>query len=42
MIAHPRYARNTGSGEQLASTTRLVAADQSIYHDPDHPSGIVF
>ncbi len=26
--AHPRYARNTGSGEPLASATRLVVADQ--------------
>ena len=42
VIAHPRYARNTGSGEPLASATRLVVADQLIYHDPDHPSGIVF
>ncbi|MEO6892382.1 MAG: CocE/NonD family hydrolase [Ktedonobacteraceae bacterium] len=39
--AHPRYARNTGSGEPLASATTLLAADQSIYHDPDHPSAIV-
>ncbi len=38
--AHPRYARNTGSGEPLASATKLIAADQSIYHDPDHPSAI--
>lgn len=38
--AHPRYARNTGSGEPLASATKLIAADQSIYHDPEHPSGI--
>jgi putative CocE/NonD family hydrolase len=39
--AHPRYARNTGSGEPLATATKLIAADQSIYHDPDHPSAIV-
>ena len=38
--AHPRYARNTGSGEPLASATKLVVADQSIYHDPDHPSSV--
>jgi putative CocE/NonD family hydrolase len=38
--AHPRYARNTGSGEPLASATRLVVANQLIYHDPDHPSSI--
>lgn len=39
--AHPRYARNTGSGEPLGDATRLLSADQSIYHDPEHPSGIV-
>ncbi len=38
--AHPRYARNTGSGEPLALATKLVIADQAIYHDPDHPSNI--
>jgi putative CocE/NonD family hydrolase len=39
--AFPRYARNPGSGEPRASATRLVAADQSVYHDPDHPSAII-
>jgi putative CocE/NonD family hydrolase len=39
--AHPRYARNPSSGEPLASATRLFAADQSISHDPTHPSAIV-
>jgi putative CocE/NonD family hydrolase len=39
--AHPRYARNTGSGEPLATATKLVIADQSVYHDPDHPSAFV-
>lgn len=39
--AHPRYVRNTGSGEPLASATKLLVADQSIYHDPDHPSAII-
>lgn len=39
--AHPRYARNTGSGEPLASATKLLVVDQSIYHDSDHPSAIV-
>lgn len=38
--AHPRYARNTGSGEPLATASKLIVADQSIYHDPEHPSGI--
>ncbi len=39
--AHPRYARNPGSGEPLATATRLVAADQAVYHDPVRPSAIV-
>jgi putative CocE/NonD family hydrolase len=36
----PRYARNPGAGEPRASATRLVAADQSVYHDPERPSAI--
>jgi putative CocE/NonD family hydrolase len=39
--AHPRYARNPGSGEPLATATKLVPADQLLYHDPDHPSVLV-
>ncbi|EPX58626.1 X-Pro dipeptidyl-peptidase-like protein [Cystobacter fuscus DSM 2262] len=39
--AHPRYARNTGSGEPLATAKTLVAADQSVFHDPAHPSALV-
>lgn len=39
--AHPRFARNPGSGEPLASATKLCSATQSIYHDPEHPSGVV-
>ncbi len=39
--AHPRFARNTGSGEPLARATILRAADQTIYHDPAHPSHIL-
>ncbi|HEY7122755.1 MAG TPA: CocE/NonD family hydrolase [Ktedonobacterales bacterium] len=38
--AHPRFARNPGSGEPLATATKLIVADQAIYHDPDHPSAI--
>ena len=39
--AHPRFARNPGSGERLATATTLLAADQAVYHDPAHPSAIV-
>jgi putative CocE/NonD family hydrolase len=37
----PRYARNPGTGEPRATATRLVAADQFVYHDPAHPSAII-
>jgi putative CocE/NonD family hydrolase len=39
--AHPRYARNTGTGEPLATATALARADQQVFHDPGHPSAIV-
>lgn len=39
--AHPRFARNFGTGEPTATATRLVAAEQSLYHDPSHPSAIL-
>ncbi len=39
--AHPRFARNLGSGEPLASSTKLCVAEQTVYHDPHHPSAIV-
>jgi len=39
--AFPRYARNPGTGEPHATATRLVAADQTVYHDPGHASAII-
>lgn len=39
--AHPRFARNTGSGEPLATATKLLVADQTIYHDAAHPSAFI-
>lgn len=39
--AHPRFARNLGSGEPLATAMTLRVADQAIYHDPEHPSAIL-
>jgi uncharacterized protein len=39
--AHPRLARNTGSSEPLSTATKLVAADQQVFHDPLHPSVVV-
>jgi putative CocE/NonD family hydrolase len=39
--AHPRFARNLGTGEPLGTGTTLRVADQTVYHDPDHPSLIM-
>lgn len=39
--SHPRYARNTGTGEALGTAVRLVAAQHTVYHDAEHPSAIV-
>ncbi|MGF1473259.1 MAG: CocE/NonD family hydrolase [Rubrobacteraceae bacterium] len=38
--AHPRLARNPGSGQPLATATRQIPADQEIFHDPEHPSSL--
>jgi len=39
--AHPRYARNTGTGEDLATATVLQAVDVAVLHDHAHPSVLV-
>jgi len=39
--AFPRYARNHGTGEPRATATRLLPADQAVYHDEAHPSAVV-
>ena len=39
--AHPRFARNPGSGEPLGTATTLVAAEQAVFHDPAHPSALL-
>lgn len=39
--AHPRYARNPGTGEPLAEARRLVPADVEVLHDAGHPSRLV-
>src|SRR5262249_39048700 len=39
--AHPRFARNLGSGEPLATGTKCIVADQTAYHDPEHPSALL-
>lgn len=39
--AHPRYARNTGSGEPLATAATLCPAQQAVHHDPSHLSAVL-
>lgn len=39
--AHPRYARNAGTGEPPQSATRLVAVEHELLHDGEHPSAVV-
>jgi len=39
--AHPRWARNLGTGEPAATATRMAVAEQEVYHDPEHPSALL-
>jgi putative CocE/NonD family hydrolase len=39
--AHPRFARQLGTGESLSTATTMVAAEQTVYHDAMHPSAVV-
>ena len=38
--AHPRDARNLGTGEPTATATTLVAGDQVVHSGPDRPSSV--
>ncbi len=38
---HPRWARNLNTGEPAATSTRMVPAEQTIYHDAAHPSALI-
>lgn len=38
--AHPRYARNLGTGEPAATGTKMVAASQEVLHDGMYVSAI--
>jgi hypothetical protein len=39
--AHPRFARNLGSGEPLGTAITFRAADQEVYLDAAHPSAVI-
>lgn len=39
--SHPRYARNLGSGEPLATGTTMRVQSVGLHRDPIHPSALV-
>lgn len=39
--AHPRWNRNLGAGEPTATATTMRVAEQTVYHDREHPSAVV-
>ena len=39
--AHPRWSRNLGTGETLATGVRMAVAEQTVYHDKARPSALV-
>ena len=39
--AHPRFVRNLGTAEPIATATAMRVAHQAVHHDPDHPSAII-
>lgn len=38
--AFPRWNRNLGTGESALTATTMQIAQQTVYHDPTHPSSI--
>jgi hypothetical protein len=39
--AHPRFARNPGTGQPLATATSLQVAEQTVHHGPERPSAVL-
>lgn len=39
--AHPRWARNLGTGDDLVAGTALQAAEQTVFIGNDHPSQLI-
>jgi len=39
--SHPRFARNLGGGEPLATGTKLVVSERTLHHDPERPSRVL-
>ena len=39
--AYPRFDRNLGGGESIATARTFHTAEQRVFHDPDHPSALL-
>lgn len=39
--SHPRFARNTGTGQAIGIASELLSADQEIFRDAAHPSVVI-
>ncbi len=39
--AFPKYDRNLNTGAPLGITSEMIVAEQTIYHDANHPSAII-
>ena len=39
--AFPKYPRNLNTGEALGKSSRMLTAQQRIYHDEKHPSHVI-
>jgi putative CocE/NonD family hydrolase len=39
--AFPKYDRNLNTGEDLGTGTKMISADQTIFHDAQHPSALI-
>lgn len=39
--AHPRFARNHGTGDPLGTATRMVAGVHAVHHTPACPSAVI-
>jgi putative CocE/NonD family hydrolase len=39
--AFPKFDRNLNTGDSLADGTEMQQAEQTIYHDADHPSRVI-
>ena len=37
---HPRFIRNLGTGDPLATATAMRVADQAVHHEPGRPSAV--